>query len=84
LEELRRRRNPTVLLEPDARLTRREVETLHLMSRGLTNKEIASELHLSVATVKHHVHAVLEKLQLTRRAQASQVLHERPWLVESA
>ena len=51
-------------------LTRRESEVLQLLGRGLSNKEIGSELFLSVATVKHHVHHVLEKLNLSRRAQA--------------
>lgn len=84
LEELRRRRDPRAFLEPDAQLTRRETETLRLMSLGLTNKEIAGELHLSVATVKNHVHAVLGKLQLKRRSEARRLLHEKPWLLRSA
>lgn len=50
-------------------LTRRENEVLQFLARGFANKEIARELSLSVATVKHHVHNVLDKLQLQRRAQ---------------
>ena len=46
----------------------------------MTNKEIARELGLSVATVKHHVHNVLEKLCLPRRAHAMRRVRERPWL----
>jgi DNA-binding NarL/FixJ family response regulator len=37
-----------------------------------------------VATVKNHVHAVLAKLQLTRRAEAGRLLREKPWLLRSA
>jgi len=43
-------------------LTRREQQLVYLISRGLTNKEIASELHLSEQTVKNHVHRILRKL----------------------
>ena len=45
-------------------LTRRESEVLELLGRAISNKEIANDLCLSVATVKHHVHHVLEKLNL--------------------
>ena len=41
-------------------------------------------LHLSVATVKNHVHAVLSKLDLTRRAQVGELLRKKPWLLRSA
>lgn len=51
-------------------LTRREGEVLALIGEGMSNKEIARDLGLSVATVKHHVHHVLEKMQLQRRGQA--------------
>ena len=59
-----------VTLCSEASLTRRENEVLQLIGHGMSNKEIARELCLSVATVKHHVHKVLEKLQLARRTQA--------------
>jgi DNA-binding NarL/FixJ family response regulator len=65
-------------------LTRRESEVLHLIGRGLTNKEIAKELCLSTATVKHHVHAVLGKLQVPRRVQAMRRVREAPWIASSA
>ncbi len=64
----------------DPPLTRRECAVLQLIGRGLTNKEIARELGLSVATVKHHVHNLLGKLNLPRRANAMQRVHERPWI----
>lgn len=64
----------------DEALTHRESEVLHLLGRGLTNKEIAQELCVSVATVKHHVHRVLEKLKLTRRAQAMRRVRDDPWI----
>jgi len=61
-------------------LTRRESEVLALLGRGLSNKEIGNELCLSVATVKHHVHHILEKLKLPRRAQAMRRVQDEPWL----
>lgn len=81
LEEIHRRRTPYVPDEYEEQLTRRETETLRLMSDGLSNKEIAAELSLSVATVKNHVHAILRKLRLNRRSQARQLLSEKPWLL---
>ena len=64
-------------------LTRRESEVLALLGEGLSNKEIGNELCVSVATVKHHVHHVLEKLKLPRRAQAMRQVRETPWLVHT-
>jgi DNA-binding NarL/FixJ family response regulator len=61
-------------------LTRREGEVLALIGAGMSNKEIARELGLSVATVKHHVHHVLNKLKLQRRAQAMRHVRDAPWL----
>jgi DNA-binding NarL/FixJ family response regulator len=62
-------------------LTRREGEVLQLIGQGLSNKEIARDLSLSLATVKHHVHHVLQKLKLPRRAQAMRRVREMPWIV---
>ena len=50
-------------------MTSREREVLGLVTRGLSNKEIARRLHLSVSTVKCHVHSVLTKAGLQRRGQ---------------
>jgi DNA-binding NarL/FixJ family response regulator len=52
-------------------LTDRECELASLLDEGLSNKEIAQRLHISVATVKNHVHRILEKLQVERRGQAA-------------
>jgi DNA-binding NarL/FixJ family response regulator len=51
-------------------LTRRETEVLHLLAEGLSNKEIAVRLNISLYTVKNHVHSVLEKLKVRYRRQA--------------
>jgi RNA polymerase sigma factor (sigma-70 family) len=52
-------------------LTPREQEVLQLLVRGLTNKEIAAEMHYSVGTVKNAVQRVIEKLGVSDRTQAA-------------
>ena len=52
-------------------LTSREREILGLIDDGCSNKEIAARLGIEVATVKNHVHNLLEKLQVHRRAEAA-------------
>jgi two-component system NarL family response regulator len=53
------------------RLTDREVEVLRLVAKGMSNKEIASELVIAENTVKNHVRNILEKLQLKSRMEAA-------------
>lgn len=60
---------PTVpTAEPD--LTRREAEILLLLQQGLSNKEIARQLFLSVLTVKRHNRNIYQKLGVKSRRQA--------------
>lgn len=68
LRELRHRPDRSNVGET---LTSREIQTLRLMSQGLSNKEIAAALGISVSTVKNHVHSVLEKLRVHSRSQAA-------------
>jgi two-component system, NarL family, nitrate/nitrite response regulator NarL len=56
---------------PEARLTAREREVLGLVEQGLSNKQIALSLNIETATVKNHVHRILEKLKVTRRGEAA-------------
>ncbi|MBL8901339.1 MAG: response regulator transcription factor [Planctomycetes bacterium] len=49
-------------------LTHREEEIAELIRSGFSNKEIAHRLSISVSTVKNHVHRILEKLGIDRRA----------------
>jgi DNA-binding NarL/FixJ family response regulator len=65
-------------------LTSRETEILALLARGLGNKEICQRLHITVQTVKNHVHSVLAKLQVRRRREAVRLGYETGLLVEVA
>ena len=58
-----------------ARLSPREADVLALASRGLTNRQIAAELHVTVHAVKFHLAGVYRKLGVSNRTEA--VVH---WL----
>jgi two-component system nitrate/nitrite response regulator NarL len=51
-------------------LTARENEIMILAEEGRSNKEIARRLQISAATVKNHIHNILQKLQVGRRGEA--------------
>ncbi|WP_205474390.1 response regulator transcription factor [Nocardioides sp. SYSU D00038] len=59
-----------------ALLTEREREVALAVGRGLSNAEIAAELHLSVPTVKAHVSKLFEKIQVTNRVQIAICVHD--------
>jgi two-component system, NarL family, nitrate/nitrite response regulator NarL len=63
-------------------LTAREAEVLALLDEGLANKDIARRLGIEVATVKNHVHHILEKLQVSRRGQAAARARWRTGILE--
>ncbi|HEX3033579.1 MAG TPA: response regulator transcription factor [Thermodesulfobacteriota bacterium] len=57
-------------------LTQREEEILQLIVKGLSNKEIAVRLRVSLYTVKNHVHSVLEKLRVSSRIDVIERLQD--------
>lgn len=59
-----------------ALLTPREREVSDLLATGLSNKEIGGQLQIELPTVKNHVHNILGKLQVRRRAEAVVYLRE--------
>jgi DNA-binding NarL/FixJ family response regulator len=62
---------PADLTRDPEELTTREREVMRLIGRGLSNKEIAFELRIALPTAKNHVHNILAKLDVPRRAQAA-------------
>ena len=57
--------------DPDIPLTQRETQVLRHLALGLSNKEIAQSLTISVETVKEHVQNILRKIAVTDRTQAA-------------
>ncbi|MEH6470657.1 MAG: response regulator transcription factor [Halopseudomonas sp.] len=55
-------------------LTERELETLKLVSKGLSNKEVARELCLSDKTIKSYMTSILQKLNVRNRVEASMLV----------
>lgn len=55
----------------DLALTNRELEILHYIVQGMSNKEIAHELFISEKTVKNHITSLLRKLEVEDRTQAA-------------
>jgi HD-GYP domain-containing protein (c-di-GMP phosphodiesterase class II) len=64
-------RVPRARRERPAGLSRREVEVLRLLARGLSNKEMAEQLYLSPDTVKRHIQHIYDKTGLSTRAGAT-------------
>jgi len=75
LAEIRRGAGARTAVAPPAQeepaLTRRELEIMHLVAQGLSNRQIARRLVITEGTVKNHVHNALEKLHLSNRIQAA-------------
>lgn len=68
---------PGELYEP---LSNREMEVLECVTKGLSNKEIATSLGISHQTVKNHVTAVLRKLGVEDRTQAAVYALRQGWV----
>ena len=60
-------------------LTLRESQVAELVSRGLSNKEIARAFDLSESTVKHHVHSILAKIGVPSRFQLVKEARQDAW-----
>lgn len=58
------------LLQRFRELTPKQLQVLHYLKAGMMNKQIAEEMHVTEATVKAHISAVLKKLDIKTRTQA--------------
>lgn len=63
-----------------AQLTERERDVAVAIGRGASNAEIATELHMSLATVKAHISSIFAKLHVTNRVQVAIRIHDAGWL----
>lgn len=68
---IRELNNPTELMYTTEPLTPRELETLRLISSGLSNQEISKKLFVQERTVAKYVSNILDKLHLANRTQAA-------------
>lgn len=66
-------REGCLLLDP---LTEREEDVISWVAKGLTNKQVAQELHISPATVETHLHNIYSKLGVSNRVQATIVAYQ--------
>lgn len=80
-----RERRPTASVASDegdhVGLTRRESETLDLISRGYSYDEVAQELSMSANTVRHHIRSIYAKLGVHSKVAAVNEARRRNWLV---
>jgi DNA-binding NarL/FixJ family response regulator len=61
-------------------LSRREMEILLAVARGMSNKQAAEKLHLSVTTVKRHLSNIYEKLKVSSRGEATRKAITEGWI----
>jgi len=67
--------------EVDSGLSSREIDVLQSINLGLSNSAIATNLYISVSTVKTHVSSILRKLDADNRVQALSIARQRGLLV---
>lgn len=77
--KLTQHRHPEIGGDP---LTWREMEVLRLMTLGLSNKKIASDLGISSETAKEHVQNIIRKLGVENRTQAAVLAVRKGWGTE--
>ena len=62
------------------KLSQRQRDVLYFMCQGYNNKKIASALNISLNTVRNHIDAIFEKLDVNNRIQAVLVALEAGWV----
>jgi DNA-binding CsgD family transcriptional regulator len=69
---------------PQATLTPREQEVLQCVAEGMTNKDIAAQLHLGTRTVSFHLDNIFTKLHVNTRTEAVMVALQKGWIQNPA
>jgi DNA-binding NarL/FixJ family response regulator len=64
-------------------LTYRQRELIALVAKGLTNKEIAANLHLSEFTVKNHIHRIMRHVEADSRHEAVELVRAKGFLPQA-
>lgn len=72
VSKLKQKNSNDIQITETGRVTSRQKEVLYLLSQGLLNKQIASELDISANTVKAHLHDLFRCLDVTNRTAAVQ------------
>jgi DNA-binding NarL/FixJ family response regulator len=65
---------------PMGALSERETEVLVLVARGLSNYQIATEMHLAESTVKRHLANIYQKIRVGSRSEATRVALQEQWI----
>lgn len=68
------------IVQEEQLLSARERDVLKLLAKGLSNKEIASQLYLSDGTVRNYVTSLMTKLGANNRTEAVLIATEKNWL----
>jgi putative nucleotidyltransferase with HDIG domain len=80
LYELPLNRQDVARISEPCPLSARELDVLRHLSEGMVYKQIASEMHLSVSTIRTHLHNVYGKIGAVDRAQAVLTARDRGWI----
>jgi DNA-binding NarL/FixJ family response regulator len=80
LQKFRASKENTAKEKPEDLLSERESTVLKLAAKGLSNNEIAHELHLSVSTIESHLRAIFNKLGVGSRTEAVIEAMKKGWL----
>jgi DNA-binding NarL/FixJ family response regulator len=66
---------------PKAKLTIRQQHLMGLVAKGLTNKEIASQLNLSEYTIRNHIHRIMKQVDAGSRGEAVQAIRAHGYAI---
>jgi putative nucleotidyltransferase with HDIG domain len=80
LYEMPMARSETSRISEPCPLSARELDVLRHLSEGMVYKQIAGEMHLSVSTIRTHLHNVYGKIGAVDRAQAVLLARDRGWI----